>query len=70
MCFWSFFDRKHAPAHELTSVFSPWPFYKWAVDIVGPFPLASGQIGVDYYTKWIEAEAVAKITAERVRRFY
>jgi len=27
-------------------------------------------VGVDYYTKWIEAEVVAKITAERVRRFY
>jgi transposase InsO family protein len=45
------------------------------VDIVGPFPLAPGQlkfliVGVDYFTKWIEAEAVAKITAERVKKFY
>jgi len=70
-----FSDKKHTLAHKLTSVFSPWPFYKWAVDIVGPFPLAPGQlkfliVGVDYYTKWIEAEAVANITAESVRRFY
>jgi transposase InsO family protein len=27
-------------------------------------------VGVDYFTKWIEAEAVAKITAERVKKFY
>jgi hypothetical protein len=70
-----FSDKKHSPSQELTSVYSPWPFHKWAVDIVGPFPLALGQlkfliVGVDYFTKWIEAEAVAKITAERVRRFY
>jgi hypothetical protein len=70
-----FSDKKHATAQELTSVFSPWPFCKWVVDIVGPFPLAPGQLKfllvvVDYYAKWIEAEVVAKITAERVRRFY
>jgi ribonuclease HI len=70
-----FSDKQHAPAQELTSVYSPWPFHKWAVDIVGPFPLAPGQlkfliVGVDYFTKWIEAEAVAKITAERVKKFY
>lgn len=63
-----FSDKKHAPAQELTSVFSPGPFCKWVVDIVGPFPLAAGQlrfliVAVDYYTKWIEAEVVAKITA-------
>lgn len=67
----------HAPTIELTSFFSPWPFYKWAIDMVGPFPLAPGQlkfliIGVDYLTKWVEAEseAIAKITAERVTMFY
>jgi len=50
-------------------------FHKWAVDITGPFPVAPGQlkfliVGVDYFTKWIEAEAFAKITAERIRKFY
>lgn len=42
---------------------------------MGPFPLALGQpkfliVSVNYFTKWIEAEAVAKITADRVKRFY
>lgn len=37
------------------------------MDIVGPFPLATrGRefliVAVDYFTKWIEAEPVAKIT--------
>jgi hypothetical protein len=70
-----FSDKKLAPAHVLTSVYSPCPFQKLAVDIVGRFPLAPGQlkfliVGVDYFSKWIEAEAVAKITTERVRKFY
>ncbi|XP_039687900.1 uncharacterized protein [Medicago truncatula] len=70
-----FSDKKIAPANELTSVFSPWPFHKWGVDIVGPFPPAPGQlkfliVGVDYFTKWVEAEAVSKITAEQVIKFY
>lgn len=40
-----------------------------------PFPLAPSHlkfilVGVDYFTKGVKAEAVPKITAERVRRFY
>ncbi|GJV96246.1 reverse transcriptase domain-containing protein [Tanacetum coccineum] len=26
------------PQQKLTSITSPWPFYKWGVDIAGPFP--------------------------------
>jgi len=41
------------------------------MDIVGPFPLATGQrrfliVAVDYFTKWIEAEPLAKITTANV----
>ncbi|KAL0411872.1 UNVERIFIED_CONTAM: hypothetical protein Slati_3776900 [Sesamum latifolium] len=37
------------------------------IDIVGPFPLAVGQrkfllVAVDYFTKWVEAESLARIT--------
>ncbi|KAL0447890.1 UNVERIFIED_CONTAM: Ribonuclease HI, partial [Sesamum latifolium] len=37
------------------------------IDIVGPFPLAAGQrkfllVAVDYFTKWVEAEPLARIT--------
>lgn len=48
------------------------PFYQWGVDmILGPFPLAHGQlnyliVGVNYFTKWIEAEFFAKIILERL----
>ncbi|RDX64039.1 Tf2-9, partial [Mucuna pruriens] len=44
------------------------------VDILGPFPLAPGQIkflivAVDYFTKWIEAELVVVISTEKVKKF-
>ncbi|KAK9056768.1 hypothetical protein SSX86_024131 [Deinandra increscens subsp. villosa] len=52
-------------------VTSLWPFYKWGIDIVGPFPEAPGRIkflivAVDYFTKWIEVKAVATIRGVHV----
>ncbi|KAL0284790.1 UNVERIFIED_CONTAM: hypothetical protein Sradi_7188400, partial [Sesamum radiatum] len=45
----------------------PLPLYAMGIDIVGPFPLAAGQrkfllVAVDYFTKWVEAEPLARIT--------
>jgi len=44
------------------------------MDIVGPFPPATGQcrvliMVVDYFTKWVEAEPLAKITTTNVQSF-
>ena len=44
------------------------------MDIIGPFTPASGGrkfliVGIDYFTKWIEAERTAKITANQVKKF-
>ena len=48
------------------SISSPWPFAQWGIDIVGPLPAAHAQkklllIAIDYFSKWIEAEAFASI---------
>jgi ribonuclease HI len=64
-----------APPNELKSLSSPWPFAWWGLDLLGPFPRAPGQnryliVGVDYFTKWIEAEPLAQITAHNVLRFF
>ena len=58
----------------MQGIASPWPFAKWGMDILGPFPLGRGQtkfmiVAVDYFTKWIEAEALTKITAQQVQTF-
>ncbi|XP_058767422.1 uncharacterized protein LOC131641112 [Vicia villosa] len=68
-------DMHLAPPNELKSLSFPWPFSTWGMDLLGPFPVGSYQnkylvVAVDYFTKWIEAEALAKITAENVLRFY
>ena len=43
-----------------------WPFAQWDLDIVGPFPEATGNkrwllVGSDYFTKWVEVEPLANI---------
>ncbi|GKD02275.1 reverse transcriptase domain-containing protein [Tanacetum coccineum] len=55
------------PQQPLTPITAPWPFYKWGIDIAGPFPEGPGKVkflivAMDYFTKWIEAKAVATIS--------
>ncbi|XP_057746213.1 uncharacterized protein LOC130965471 [Arachis stenosperma] len=64
----------HNPAENLHSSEVSWPFHKWGLDILGPFPKAPGQVkyllvAIDYFSKWIEAIPLAKIRAEKVRTF-
>ena len=62
------------PAERMTTIASPWPFAQWGIDIVGPLPQGKGQVkfllvAIDYFTKWVEAEALATITEARIRSF-
>ncbi|XP_073120868.1 uncharacterized protein [Henckelia pumila] len=57
----------HQPATILQPLECPLPFAQWRMDLVGPFPPATGQrkfliVAVDYFTKWVEAEPLAKIS--------
>ncbi|GAU25741.1 hypothetical protein TSUD_216720 [Trifolium subterraneum] len=68
-------DMHIAPANELKTLISPWPFAWWGMDILGPFPTAARQakyliVVVDYFTKWIEAKPLAKIGASHILRFF
>ena len=61
-------------AQDLTTIMSPWPFAQWGIDIVGPLPTALAQkklllVVVDYFSKWIEAEAFASIKDKDVVQF-
>ena len=67
-------DIEHAPSEDLHCLTSPWPFTQWGLDVLGPLPVASGQrkqilMGCDYFTKWVEAEALSQVTGKRVRGF-
>ncbi|XP_021715276.1 uncharacterized protein LOC110683243 [Chenopodium quinoa] len=64
----------HRPASSLSAISSPLPFAKRGVDILGPYTPASGQrrvvfVAVDYFTKWVEAEAVRGIKWKNVSAF-
>ena len=55
------------PSEYLTPMTAPWPFAQWGLDILGPFPIGTRQmtflvVGIDYFTKWIEAELLVSIT--------
>lgn len=62
------------PTEELTPMMTPWPFAQWGLDIMGPFPTALRQlkflvVGIDYFTKWVEAKALATITEKNMWSF-
>ncbi|GJX28581.1 reverse transcriptase domain-containing protein [Tanacetum coccineum] len=69
----------HAPIPRLlktfmTSIMAPWPFYQWGMDILGPLTPARGGakfvvVAIDYFTKWIEAKPLVKITGKEIIRF-
>ena len=63
-----------APISAIQSTIQPTPFAQWGLDILGPFPPASGQrkyliMATDYFTKWIEAEPLASITEKKSREY-
>ncbi|GJV12570.1 reverse transcriptase domain-containing protein [Tanacetum coccineum] len=62
------------PHKTLTPITSPWPFYKWGIDIAGPFLAGPGKVKflivvIDYYNKWIEAKPMATITGAQIKKF-
>ncbi|XP_021975483.1 uncharacterized protein LOC110870606 [Helianthus annuus] len=66
--------RTLRPKNNLIPITAAWPFKKWAIDIVGPFPLALGKlkyliVAIDYFTKRVNAKPLAKITTENAKKF-
>ena len=51
-----------------------WPFAQWGLDIVGPVLRATGNkkwlfVGINYFTKWVEAEPFSNIRDIDAKRF-
>ncbi|GJZ40415.1 reverse transcriptase domain-containing protein [Tanacetum coccineum] len=62
------------PQKKLTPITSPWQFYKWGIDIAGPFLEGAGKVkflivAIDYFTKWIEAKPLATKTGNQIKKF-
>nr|GEW78942.1 reverse transcriptase domain-containing protein [Tanacetum cinerariifolium] len=67
-------SHNKTPQQPLTPITALWPFYKWGIDIAGPFSEGLEKVKflivvMDYFTKWIETKAVATITGGQVNKF-
>ncbi|GKV35447.1 hypothetical protein SLEP1_g43710 [Rubroshorea leprosula] len=65
----------HQPAKDLTNLVAPWPFAQWGLDLLGPFVKGVGGvthliIGVDYFTKWVEARPLSSLTSKKFTSVY
>ena len=65
---------QRVPGEKMTTITSRWPFAQWGIDIMGSLPQGKKQvkfllITIDYFTKWVEVEALATITKAKVRSF-
>ncbi|XP_075500042.1 uncharacterized protein LOC142538613 [Primulina tabacum] len=61
---------QHHPTTGMQPISASCPFDQWGLDIVGPFPIARAQkkfllVAVDYFSKWVEAEPLAKLPRKR-----
>jgi ribonuclease HI len=60
--------------YEMISISSVWPFDLWGINILGTFPTAVQQrkyilVVAEYFTKWVEAEALASISSKLIQNF-
>lgn len=51
-----------------------WPFTQWGLNLIRPLPLSKGShkyvvVAVNYFTKWIKAEPLSKITEKNIWNF-
>ncbi|KAI3470100.1 hypothetical protein Pfo_026763 [Paulownia fortunei] len=65
-----YINIQHRPPAPLYPIESPYPFAQWGMDIVGPFPPATGQrkfliVTVDYFTKWVEKNIICRFGIPR-----
>ncbi|KAL2248228.1 UNVERIFIED_CONTAM: Retrovirus-related Pol polyprotein from transposon [Sesamum indicum] len=69
-----FSSRIHVPAKPLEPVQITCPFDQWGIDILGPLSPIKAQkkfiiLAVEYFSKWVEAEAVARISEKEMINF-
>ncbi|GKV52511.1 hypothetical protein SLEP1_g59089 [Rubroshorea leprosula] len=64
----------HQLVEVLTNLVVLWPFAQWGLDLLGPFMkgvkgVTHLIVGVDYFTKWVEAWLLFSLTSKKVEDF-
>jgi hypothetical protein len=59
-------NQQNLPSMPVHLIPPSWSLQRWGIDLVGPLPTAQGNckfvaVAVDYFTKWVEAKALANI---------
>ncbi|XP_074355591.1 uncharacterized protein LOC141695230 [Apium graveolens] len=65
----------HRPPTAISSITSSCSFFIWGINLVGPLPRSTEHkkfiiVAIDYHTKWVEAEALARIREIDVIKFF
>jgi hypothetical protein len=69
-------EKDQKQPSSLTQLIQPtWPLQRWGLDLLGPLPPAQGNlkyvvVAVEYFSKWIEAKPLAKITLAIIQKFF
>jgi hypothetical protein len=70
-----FGNIQRVPASTLSPIIKPWPFIGWGIDLIGQINLPSSKghkfvlLATDYFTKWVEAIPLKKVTSENMVEF-
>jgi hypothetical protein len=63
----------HAPAQELQTIPTAWPFVGWCLDLLGALKRNRGMthilIAIDKFTKWVKAKPLSKIGSKQAMEF-
>jgi hypothetical protein len=70
-----FGNIQRVPASALNPIIKPWPLRGWGIDLIGHInpPSSKGHkfvlLATDYFTKWVEAIPLKKVTSENMTEF-
>jgi hypothetical protein len=70
-----FGNIQRVPTSALNPIIKPWPFRGWGIDLIGQInpPSSKGHkfvlLATDYFTKWVEAIPLKKVTSENMVEF-
>jgi len=70
-----FGNIQRAPALAMNPIIKPWPFWGWAIDLIGHIyhPSSKGHkfilVATDYFTKWVEAIPLKKVISANMIDF-